>query len=137
MLDVFKRFALPVAIFSAPCLQTLSLYAAFCTLVVFAVHFCLFVIPGPGYFIMHTILGLSDELARLCLTPLKIFAGLCLCGKCYLPSRSYNRLSGCVIGMFSISKHLPAPASRPAHLSFHVRVSAKYFVVSGRSMTSF
>ncbi|XP_067947940.1 progressive ankylosis protein homolog B-like [Watersipora subatra] len=60
-------------------MKILSMFAFACTAFVFTINAILFIIPGPGFAIMHTIVGLNEELAQLSLLPLKIFSGICLC----------------------------------------------------------
>ena len=56
----------------------MALYSVVYTLCVFALGSMMFVIPRPAYFLMRTVMGLSEELAQQSLTPLVISTFICL-----------------------------------------------------------
>ena len=58
--------------------QVLALYSAAYTLCVFTLGSVMFVIPQPAYFLMGTMMVLSDELSQQSLTPLVISTFICL-----------------------------------------------------------
>ncbi|XP_067947936.1 progressive ankylosis protein homolog isoform X2 [Watersipora subatra] len=99
-------------------MKILSMFAFACTASVFTISAILFIIPGPGFAIMHTIVGLNVELAQLSLLPLKIFSGICLCvglrahlsgvlilkkKTFYLTPSAIGRLIGLIIFIASLS----------------------------------
>ncbi|KAF6040643.1 hypothetical protein EB796_001056 [Bugula neritina] len=65
--------------------KIIAIFSAMCIGVTFAAHLLLFYTPGVAYFIMRRIIGVTDELAEMSLTPLKVFILPCV----FLGTRSY------------------------------------------------
>ena len=61
--------------------QFLTLYAIFCSGTAFLCNLAIVTIPGVAFYIMNTIVGVNEEIAYMCLTPLIIFAFIAPFGK--------------------------------------------------------
>jgi len=61
----------------------LVIYCSCCTVVTFLANALVMIVPQPAFYLMNSVIGLTEELSYLALTPLLIYSFLPLWGMFY------------------------------------------------------